>query len=166
MAELLPRYLGAMENHPFEIRIHIMAQGPEPDPKGNYKVNEGIECCPGGWVMMLADDTDQHPALFRRLGEEIEKHPDAGAFVFTQDRGPRWGDRWILHASPGNMQPGCVCGGQIIYRRALLGQKWRFEFDKYQERADGNMAQQLFAAHPEKFVFVPEMLTRFGSLEW
>src|SRR2546423_14867340 len=81
---LAPKYLQEVVPHPFELRWHILQQGPDPDPKGIYKINEMLDLIRGGWFMTVADDTIQHPELFSRIGEMIETHPQAGAIVFSQ----------------------------------------------------------------------------------
>lgn len=162
IARLSEAYLEKMEPHPFELRWHIMLQGPEPDPKGTRKTNEAIDFIPNGWLMMLADDTDQHPALFRRLGEVVAKNPDAGAVVFSQDR---YRGKFTLHAHPNNMTPCHVCGSQVVWNREFLGSH-RYEYEKYGGTCDGELIKKVFDLHPERFVFVDEVLIRFGSLEW
>jgi hypothetical protein len=159
---LAPAYLERMEAHPFEVRWHILLQGPEPDPKGVAKTNEALDQIRDGWVLTLADDTDQHPSLFRRLGEVIATHPQAGAVVFSQDRHR---GRHILRPTPATMGPCHVCGGQVAWERQFLGDV-RFDWDQHGGCADGHVIQRLHQAHPDRFVFVDEVLMRFGSLEW
>lgn len=149
------------EPHPFEVRWHILRQGPEPDPKGIRKVNEMLDLLPGGWFMTVSDDTAQAPSLYRRLGEVIQSVPNAGAVVFSQVR-KRGG--WIQHAAPENMAPYRVCGGQVIWRRDFVGDK-RFDFETHGDTCDGVFIQEMFQAHPEGFVFHDEPLMYFGSLE-
>lgn len=151
-----------MEPHPFEVRWHILLQGPEEDPKGVNKVNEGIDQAPDGWLMLISDDTDQHPALFRRLGETIAANPKAGAVVFSQDRHE---GRFHLRARPDNMHPCHVCGGQIAWERAFLGTN-RYNYAKHGGTCDGELIRFMYKQAPERFVFVEEVLTKFGSLEW
>jgi hypothetical protein len=160
--QLAAAYLKEMEPHPWEVRWHIMLQGPEYDPKGTAKVNEGIDDVRGGWLMLISDDTDQHPALFRRLSETIEANPHAGAVVFNQDR---HAGRSILLAKPQNMTPCYVCGGQVAWKRDFLGTN-RYDYAKHGGTCDGELIRFMYRQAPESFVFVNETLTRFGSLEW
>lgn len=161
IVKLAPRYLEKMEPHPFELRWYIFLQGPEPDPKGSRKVNEAIDQITNGWLMTVADDTDQHPALFRRLHEVIVDNPNAGAIVFSQDR--RNG-RHVIKAAPENLRPCHCCGGQIVWNREFLGSH-RFP-PEHGGCADAALITTMYGNHPDRFVFVPETLTKFGSLEW
>lgn len=160
--KLAPRYLEKMRPHGFELRWHILLQGPEPDPKGCNKINEAIDDIRSGWFMTLADDTDQHLSLFARLFDITQKNPDAGAVVFGQ---VRYGGRWTLKAEPASMRPCHVCGGQVAWNREFFGDH-RFDYEHHGGCADGVLIQHLHQLHPERFVFVPETLTKFGSLEW
>lgn len=160
--KLAASYLQKWEPHPWEIRWHIMLQGPDSDPKGNHKCNEGVDCVPDGWLMLIADDTEQHPSLLRRLAEVIEQNPQAGAVLFNQDR---HAGRSILMARPENMTPCYVCGGQIVWNREFLGPN-RYNFEKHGGTADGELIRFMYRQAPERFVFVNETLMRFGSLEW
>ena len=159
---LAPRYLEKMDAHPFELRWHIYLQGPDADPKGSNKCNEAIDDIRDGWLFLFADDTDQHPSLFRRLGEVIKRHPKAGAVVFSQDR---HGGRFILRAFPQNMKPCHVCGGAVAWERKFLGDN-RYNYDKHGGTTDGELIKHMFTLDPNRFVFVDEVLTRYGSLEW
>lgn len=159
---LAPKYLEKVKPHPFELRWYIFQQGPEPDRKGNLKLNEGIDMIPNnGWFMILSDDTYQHPELFFRIGEMLEERPDAGAIVFSQYRG---GGNF-LRAHPNNMSPCNVCGGQVIFNREFVGDK-RLKWEEHGGCSDGVLIQELFKEHPERFVFRDEVLCYFGSLEW
>lgn len=159
---LATAYLDGMEPHPFEVRMHVALQGPERDPKGEGKQNEIVSYIPNdGWLMFLADDTDQHPSLFRRLGELIFENPNAGAFVFHQQRKGWPGN--LLPCSPDSMKICQVCGGQVVWKREFLGdERFRKEDGGV---ADGRMIERKWAESPERFVFVSEVLMRFGSLE-
>lgn len=161
--KLAPAYLERMEPHPFEVRWHIMLQGPDPDPKGCSKTNEAVDMIRDGWLIMLADDTDQHPALFRRLGEVIGQNPEARAVVFSQHRAA--GGRFTLTAGPQHMTPCHVCGSQVVWNREFLGDH-RYHYELHGGTCDGVLVKTLFDMHPDRFVFVNEPLVRFGSLEW
>jgi hypothetical protein len=112
--------------------------------------------------MTIADDTVQHPSLFRRIHDILEDHPDAGAIVFSQKRN---GHEFILQASPHSMCPGSVCGGQIVWKREFIGDN-RWDFNTYGTVCDGVFIQAMYNSAPNKFVFADEPLMYFGSLEW
>jgi hypothetical protein len=136
-----------------------MFQGPEPDYKGINKTNEGIECVKDGWMLLLSDDTIQHPSLFRRLHEVVEAHPNAGAVVFNQVRGT-----WHLQPNPALMVPAQVCGGQVVWNREFVGDT---RYDPAMGGiTDGDMIKRLYDKAPDRFIFVREDLMYFGSLEW
>ena len=154
-------YAHKMEPHDFELRWHVMQQGPEPDPKGVNKCNEALEGITAGWVLFHADDTMQFPPFFRRLAEEIEAHPDAGAFVFGQQR--RRGV--VLMPNSERMRPCGVCGGQVVWRRDFLGDN-RCDYDAGGSRCDGEFIKRMYEGDPDAFVFVHEVLMTHNSMEW
>lgn len=160
--KLAPRYLEKMDPHPFELRWHICVQGPDKDPKGLLKCNEALDNIQSGWVMFPADDTDQHPALFRRLAEVIRRNPHAGAVVFAQDRNA---GKVVLRAHPLQLKPCHVCGGSVVWKREFLGPN-RFDWANHRGTSDGILIAHMYNTYPNRFVFVDEVLTRFGSLEW
>jgi len=161
---LLPSYTTAMEPHAWELRIHILLQGPDADPKGILKVNECLEEIrgDGGWFMTPSDDTIQHPALFRRMGEELAQNPDAVAIVVGQERRDGLGN---LFACPEQVRIGRIDGMQTCWNRAWIKQE-RYEWEKWGMFCDGEFAVRMFARAPQRFIFIPEMLTRHNSLEW
>lgn len=154
-------YLQDMEKHPFEVRLHVLGQGPEPDPKGMFKVNEALAWIPDGWVMFSTDDTFHYPSLFRRLHEVIRSNTHAQAVVFTEVR--HFGTSF-LRAAPENMCLGNVCAG-VIWNRQLIGHN-RFDFERHGEACDGRFIEMMFRQHRSRFVFVDEPLVCFGRLEW
>lgn len=157
---LAPHYLQNMEPHPWELRWHILSQGPDADPKGINKTNEALTFIKDGWLMMMSDDTYSHPALYRRLAEVILAHPGVGCVVFSQQRGAGH----VLVACPENMRPNYVCGSQVVWNRQFLGD------DKYDSIyggiSDGVLVSHVYRRDPGRFVFIPEVLTYFGRLEW
>lgn len=146
------------ERHPWEIRWHVMLQGPDTDPKGTLKTNEAISMIPDGWVFLWADDTTHHSSLFRRLHEVIVANPSAGAVVFAQNRGDR-----ELHPSPDGMRVGMVCGSMVAYERAFLGDL-RMDYAARAHECDGVLVEQLYARDSSRFVFVDEVLIGFNLL--
>lgn len=151
-------YFGEMEPHPWEIRWYVFGQGPEPDFKGQNKNNEAINQIKDGWLYMWSDDATQHPSLFRRLSEVVSGHPDAGAIVFSEERPGH-----ILHASKDTVKPCHICGSMICYKREFLGDN-RYDTPAHGDQADGHLAEKLYNEHPEKWVFVDEILLKFNSL--
>jgi hypothetical protein len=161
---ILPSYTTAMEKHGWELRVHLLIQGPDPDPKGILKVNEALDEIRGygGWFMTPSDDTIQHPALFRRLFEELEKNPDAVAMVVGQERRDGLGNLW---ASPDQVRIGRIDGCQVCWNRDWIRSE-RYEWEKFGCYCDGEFAVRMFARAPQRFVFINEMLTRHNSLQW
>lgn len=149
------------EPHPFELRWHIMQQGPEPDRFGFLKINEALDGFKDGWFQTPSDDSLHHASLYLRTGEIIAANPSAKAIVFSEDRGREE----ILHAHPDNMKPGAVDGSQVIWNRAFVGDL-RYEWFEYRHEADGVFTQTLYERDPGAFFFCPEVLVRFNSLEW
>jgi len=158
IAALADAYLCKMEPSKWELRWHIMVQGPEPDPKGVSKTNEALNAITDGWVFMVADDTIQHPALFRRMWEIIEAHPYAMAVVFIEQR-----PEGILKASPDTVDIGQICGGMVAFRRDAIADL-RFDYAKFGQEADGHFIKDIYARHGKSFVFVNETLTTFNSI--
>jgi len=158
--KLAPHYLEKWEPHPFEIRWHILAQGPDADPKGLRKTNEELERIKDGWVMTVADDTYQEPGLLRRLGEIIVEHPNAGAVVFRLK-----GFGGEIPSTSENARADRIGGAQTIWSREFLGDR-RFDWERHQGAADVKLVAEMYAAHPERFVFCDERFMNFGSLEW
>ena len=159
IARIADNLLVRQERHPFELRWHILCQGPDADPKGTNKTNESIDSIRDGWMFLFADDTVHHPSLFRRLGEVTTTNPNAGCIVFAQDRGDR-----ILHPSPETMKVGMVCGGMVAYERSFVGD-CRFDYANRLHECDGAMVEALHAKDPSRFVYIDEVLTGFNSLE-
>ncbi len=160
LPRIVRRLYREMEQHPFELRWHLMIQGPEPDPKGMVKVDEGIELVRSGWVWTPSDDALHSPALFRRLAEVARQHPHAGAIVFSEHRP----DGSILRARPAEMNPCRVDGSQVFWRREFIGRE-RHDFHRVGMAADGEFIRRLHERSPEGFVFVDEVLLDFNSLE-
>jgi hypothetical protein len=157
-------YTTQQEPHVFELRFHFLLENREHgDPKGVFKLNEGLLQVPDGWLIVPADDTLQHPSLFRRLGEVITEHPDCGAVVFSQQRGKDPGH--VIHANKDTVIPGRICGGQICWKRSFIGDN-RWNFDVHREGADGYFAKMMHDQAPDKFVFIDEVLMYFDSLFW
>lgn len=150
----------ASEPHPFEVRWHIAAQGPEPDPFGINKTNELLDGACDGWVLTFADDSLIHPSLMRRVGEIAAQQPHAGAIIVTQQRRDYLG---VLRACPENMEIGRVSGDQIVWRREFLGDS-RFDYAKHAHCCDGALICERYQAAPERFVFVDEVLSWFNRL--
>jgi len=161
MPQLILFYLVGMDPHPFELRWHLMVQGPDADPKGIHKANEAIGFIQDGWVVTFSDDTTQDRSLFKRLGEVIKEHPECTAVVFSQKRL----DGTVLHAHPDNMHPCHVSGDQILWRHDLLNQ-YRFDYEAHAHECDGYLIEQVYREKPDHFVFIDEVLGKFGSLEW
>lgn len=159
VAQIVHSYLAM--RHPFELRIHLMVQGPDPDPKGVHKINEAIDSISNGWILTVADDTVQHPDLMQRLWDTVSNDPEAGIVVFGNDRGN--GVHFI--PSPETMTVGRVCGSAVAYNRHALGDH-RFDYEAHAHEADGFLIQDLYQEAPNRFRFVPDVLTTFNSLEW
>jgi hypothetical protein len=161
--KLISAYMEKMEPHPFELRWHLLIQGPEPDPKGILKTNEMLDVLKGqdAWFFNPSDDTEEHPALFRRLHEAVSSNPTCGAVVFSQVR-PGGG---VLQACPENMHPGSVDGSQVFWSLPVFGH-CRYDWDQFGCGCDGHCIQSVYKNCPDRFVFVDEPLIQFGSLEW
>lgn len=165
--------LCVQQPHVFEVRLHIMLQGPEPDPKGYFKVNEGLDLTKDGWAWGPSDDTLQPLNLFNILGRLAR--PDMGAVVFSQQRKlsspcPWTGGRWdndepgILRARPENMKRCRVDATQVFWNRAWLGDR-RYDFKNFGPEADGALIEHLYMRHPDKFFLYEPFLVNFGSLD-
>ena len=155
MPVLARYYLEEMVPHPFELRWHVMVQGPDADPKGQLKCDEAIDFIKDGWLFTFNDDTLHHPDLFRRLAHEINNHPDAGAIVFGQE-----GEAGMFPPLPDRIWN----GAQTAWRRDFLGSH-RHNFEKNGQMGDIIIFNELFEAHPERFYFVNDALLRFNSLD-
>jgi hypothetical protein len=158
LSRMLWFYLSEVEPHPFELRIHLNIQGPEPDFKGQNKTNECLKMIQDGWVYFWCDDTIQYPSCFRRLSEVISGHPDAGAIVFSEQRPGH-----ILHASKDHVKPCEICGSMICYKRDFIGDAF-YDTAQHGDAADGWLAQHLFIKDPSRWVFIDEVLLKFNSL--
>lgn len=153
-------YLDGMEQHPFEVRIHVLYQGREPDPKGMHKTDEGIDSIQNGWLFMMADDTLQHPALLRRLGEIIEANPSLGAVVFDTLREWNSGHRVVNQVMDHELH---CHGGHIAWRRDWLGnERYGPNFEGW---GDVMLARRKLPSEPDKVHFCHEFLTTLNSLQ-
>ncbi len=168
--------LRKQEPHDFEIRWHLMCQGPEPDPKGFRKFIEGMRMVKDGWIWGPSDDTLQPRSLLQRLCQLVCANPGAGVIVFSQLRSRRENCPWlgrpwpadhepVLRARPENMRPCRVDSTQCFFKKEFIGDRV-FDFDRYRFEADGNFIMQLYQESPHRFVFCDEILTWFNSLEW
>lgn len=165
-AQNIPRIAPSIlqcEGHGFELRWHLCQQGPEADPKGLRKINEALNWIKDGWFHTPSDDTIHYASLYRRTWEIISSNPDTGAIVFSEDRGPKEGNR-IMRASPANMKPCEVDGSQIIWSKSFVGDEL-YPCEQFPLTADGVFTQRMFERDPSKFVFVDEVLVRFNSLD-
>ena len=166
-------YLVDMESHPFELRWHLMVQGPEPDPKGLNKVNEALRMFNTGWVWAPSDDAIHERELFRRLSEVAQVHPAAGAIVFSERRRgviPWTGQPWpsgegVLRACPAEMHPCHIDGSQVFFRAELL-RGIQLDTRRWPGEADGHFIVEVYKRFPLRFIFVDEPLIKFNSLEW
>ena len=156
---IIPCYLQDMEPHPYELRIHIMLQGPEPDDKGTNKTNEGIQMIQDGWLFMQADDAMPHPACFRRLAEITKANPHIGAVVFTCRREIR-GDGFA--DVPTNLANMIIQGGQIAWKREWLGE-WRYDNTR-RGTCDLKLAIEKLRSDPSRVFMCDEALVTFNSL--
>lgn len=174
-------YLREMEGHRFELRWHILLQGPEPDPKGCRKLNEALHDIASGnpadpWIFHPSDDAIHSVKLFRRLGEVTEDNPKAKAVVFSEHRrdcpwteghwelmSADWLRSECLVAHPHNMKPCHVDGSQLFYRRNFIGFN-RFDCQNDTHIADGKFIEALYRSEPDSFLFVDEPLLRFNNL--
>lgn len=156
---VLPTFLQDMEPHPYELRVHVMAQGPEPDDKGLKKTNEAVDMIRDGWLFMWADDTLPHPALFRRLAEITETRPWLGAVVFANRRELRERISRDYLVDLGSM---LIQGGQVAWKREWLGAS------KYDPKLGGccdlYLAINKLRTDPSKVFISDEVLATFNSL--
>lgn len=167
---IVSNYLSEQLPHPFELRWHLMVQGPEPDPKGYHKSNEGAAMCQSGWLWFPSDDSLQEATLFRRLGEIIRMNPNARAVVFSERRKgvcPYTGGVWpkepgILRADPANMKRCHVDCTQVFFHHSL---KPYFNSNTPHNEADGAYVEGLYKEAGRLFVFAPEDFVNFGSLD-
>lgn len=172
VARIVHNYLVEQQPHPFELRWHLMVQGPEPDPKGYHKSNEGAAMCQSGWLWFPSDDSLQPENLFRRLGELIAKHEYARAIVFSEHRpgvcpytGGAWPKdkpQWMLIADPANMRRCHVDCTQVFFHHSL---KPYFNSNTPHNEADGAYIEGIYAERPDAFVFAPDDFVTFGSLD-
>ncbi len=146
-------------NHPFEVRWHILLQGPDEDPKGIRKCNECLDFIEDGWFATIADDTAQNPSLLTRLGKAIVENPNAGAFVFCLQ-----GRKSSIKATPENAATDMIGGAQIILSREFIGEN-RYDWETYRERCDVKFVTMLFKAHPERFVFINDFSMQMNDME-
>jgi hypothetical protein len=100
-----------------------------------------------------------HPMFLQRLEQVINEHPDARAFVFAQERHDAIGN---LSATPGNVLPYHIDGGQVVLHTSIIGRhRWSDN-----RTGDAELIQLLYSKHPEKFVFIDELLTYHDRLTW
>lgn len=159
LAPMMHRYLEEMDPHPFELRWHILVQGPEPDRYGCNKANECLDTLiEDGWIMFLSDDVLHDKSLFRRAAEIMTAHPQALALVF-------WGyERGKPYPNPPKPN---ICNniGQCIFDRAFFGTQ-RFDLAKYGNNTDIVIVNRLYATAPEAFYLHDrsELLIEYNNL--
>ncbi len=157
--------------HPFEVRFHILLQGPEPDPKGALKLNEMMAMIDRGWIHTPSDDTLQQPGLFSRLAKAIVDNPLAKVIIFSERRrsGPcPWtGGPWatephVLIAAPGNIKRCFIDGSQAFYHASI---KPIYPVDESPDEPDGLLLERLWEQNPKWFAFVPDFFIEWGVLD-
>lgn len=159
LARIAHNFFVEMKPHPFELRWHIMAQGPEPDPYGNNKANEGIEMVRDGWLVTWSDDTIHQIDLFKRFGEVLAENPNSGVVVFGESRP----DNCLLKPCPENVRPCRIDGQQLFWKREFLGDE-RLNYLDHGNQHDGYLAQKMYEKDPSRWVFVEDYLIRFNAL--
>lgn len=160
--EQIAQSIRGVEAHPFEVRWHVLLQGPEPDPFGVSKTNEAIDAIRDGWIWCFADDSLVHPSMFRRLGEILTEMPRAQAVVFSEQRNDFLG---VLRAAPENVRIGAISGDQVVMRRELYGDR-RYDYATHKHCCDGALLTEIYQATPAVFVFHDEVLVWFNRLTW
>lgn len=151
-------YLCNMSPHPWELRWHVLVQGPEPDPYGCNKANECLDQISGGWILFLSDDVLHDKSLFRRAHEIISGNPDCRAIVF-------WGyERGKPYKNPPKSN---ICNniGQVFFQREFFGDE-RFNLATYGNNTDVVIVNNLYAKKPEAFILNDrkEMLIEYNNL--
>lgn len=160
-------WLRMLDPHPFELRLYVFVQGPEPDPYGVRKINEGLNLLRAdyrpGWLYTANDDTVHSPGLLAAVAADYALRPDAGAIVFSEIRPKRDPAGEFLLAAPENMRRSHVDGQQIVWRTDFIRYEL-LDFAAFGPQVDGGMVEKLFARSPQRFVFDPRPLVNFNSL--
>lgn len=157
--------------HPFEVRFHILLQGPMPDPKGAKKLNEMMKMIDRGFIWTPSDDTLQHPGLFARLGKAVSDNPNATVIVFSERRhsgpcpwtgGPWPSEPHVLIAAPGNVKRCYIDGSQAFYHASV---RPYYDVERSPGEPDGILLETLYAKDPNQFAFIPDFFIEWGVLD-
>lgn len=124
----------------------------------NY--NRYLDCINFGWFTFMCDDNMFHPQLFKAFSETLDKHPDMGVYVV----GIMGYAGAVQEAGPQYCKPFNSDAAQYFFKREILGDI-RFDTGEMAHGADGQLLKNLYAAHPEKFVFDNRVIAYHEALK-
>ena len=134
--------------HKLAINWHILYKNH--DNKFNIipGYNRYLDQITTGWFTLMCDDNMFHPALFKAFSDTLDANPQMGVYVvcIMGHTGT------TATAAPANCLPFQCDAAQYFFNREILGDI-RFDTGDLAHGADGKLLQDLYAAHPDKFVF-------------
>ena len=140
----------------FQVCWHIIEDVERTAVGGQALKNRMLDASSDGWVWVLDDDNLAHPQFFGALAELLAIHPEAGAFVVSQ----QLAGGSVRHAEAAAMQVNGVDIAQVVFKRNLIGDA-RLDLSY---GGDGLLIEQLYRDNPAYFVFVSEVLCYYNRL--
>ncbi len=123
---------------------------------GNEQRNFGMWVATGEFVYFLDDDNVIHPRLVPLLEQVTRLHAEPVLVMNQQLKSGKLRMRASIPPRPGGTDT-----AQVVVPRALaLGHRWV----STQHDADGRFFGDIYAAHPERFVFVDEVACYYNYL--
>jgi hypothetical protein len=122
---------------------------------GKGQINHALDDIHRGWVWVLDDDNEVHPQFAATLGEMIQSHPGAKAFVF-----PQITNAGVRAVGPQLVRECSIDQAQFVLRRDFIGTR------RYPLRytGDGAFVEALHAAEPQAFRFCPTPAVFYNAL--
>jgi len=121
---------------------------------------------PGFYFYTLDDDNILHPAFFPVIGHYIQNKPNKAyvfATIFQRENGPYpWIDSYLVRVpDPAFVRPTQIDIAQYVVHSSVIGD---VRFLIRDGCADGVFIETLFNNKPTEFVFVPQILAYYNSL--
>jgi hypothetical protein len=131
---------------------------PGRDYGGAPQRNRAFDLIENGFVYILDDDNKIHPSLGKLLLENIEKHPQAKNFIFSQLHSD---GKVRMKASPWHMKFGSIDWAQIVFSRECIAD---FRMLPKCYWSDYYIICDVYKNDGTTFIFIDELVTYWNGL--
>ncbi len=142
--------------HGVAVCWHWLADSEHAAIGGQALKNQMLDAIADGWVWVLDDDNTAHPDFFDVLSQAAREHPDARAFVLSQELP----GGTVRHADAAAMRVDHVDIAQVVLRRDLIGDA-RLDLSY---GGDGMLIEQLHRHYPTDFVYIDRPVCYYNRL--